>query len=91
MRPHAGRVVALAFASTPARAQTAQTFHACYVATVGAICLIKQTGLPNACLPSTHQAISWSESGALADGSVTTATLSDGAVTGAKLANALGL
>lgn len=80
-------VAALAFAATPGRAQTPQTFTACYVPTVGAIYLIKFTGLPTACLASGHVAFSWSESGSLTDGSVTAVKLADGAVITVKLAD----
>ena len=55
----------------PAAAQT--TYDACYVPTVGAIYLIKQAGLPNACLGQTHVAFSWSQGGG---------TLDHGALTG---------
>jgi hypothetical protein len=67
-----------------AAAQTPKTFSACYVPAVGAMYLIKTTGLPNACLSSSHVEITWSES-VLADGGVTTAKLADGSVTAAKL------
>jgi hypothetical protein len=69
------------------QAQTAQTFHACYVPDVGAMYLIQLPGLPTQCLSSGHEEISWTESasGELADGSVTTAKLVDAAVTTAKL------
>ena len=42
-----------------ARAQQ-QTFFACYVPDVGAIYMIKLTGLPTNCLSPTHVEISWS-------------------------------
>jgi hypothetical protein len=52
---------------------------------VGAIYLIKQAGLPAACLAQAHVPFAWTSGGALADGSVTTAKIADGAVTEAKL------
>lgn len=84
----AGCVVpALALASTAVHAQASQTFHACYVPSVGAIYLIKLTGLPDGCLASSHVAFSWSESGSLTDGSVTAVKLADGAVITVKIAD----
>ena len=79
--------------ATPVQAQTAQTFHACYVPEVGAMYLIQLPGLPSQCLSSAHEEISWTEGGdgALADGSVTTAKLADGAVTAAKLGSDVSL
>ena len=68
----------------PATAQ-GTTYYACYVPAVGAMYMIKLTGLPQACLSASHQQISWTE-GVVADGSITTAKLADGAVTSAKLA-----
>lgn len=62
------------------------TFTACYVPQVGAMYLIKRTGLPSGCLSAAHVEISWTEGGPLPDGSVTTAKLADGAVTTAKIA-----
>lgn len=64
---------------------SAQTYDACYVPSVGAIYLIKQAGLPTACLAQAHVPFAWISSGPLADGAVTTAKLADGAVTEAKL------
>ena len=74
----------LAIAATTAQAQA--TYDACYVPSVGAIYLIKQAGLPSACLAQGHVQFTWTDGGTLPDGSVTTAKLADGAVTAAKLA-----
>ena len=49
-----GLVAALALAGVPGRAQAQQTFNACYVPSVGAIYLIGLTGLPTACLATSH-------------------------------------
>jgi hypothetical protein len=83
--------------ANPAAAQTPTTFNACYVPVVGAVYLIKQTGLPNACLATAHVEITWTQGPGepadgtitavkLADGAVVTLKLADGAVTAAKLA-----
>ncbi len=70
-----------------ARAVDAQTtFQACRVPGVGAIYMINVAGAPSACLDAAHVAFSWTEGGAPADGSVTTAKIANGAVTTAKLA-----
>jgi hypothetical protein len=69
----------------PAGAQ-GTTYTACYVPSVGAVYLIKRSGLPSACLSTAHVEFSWTEGGAVADGSVTTAKIVDGAVTTAKIA-----
>lgn len=79
-------LAALHLLGTSSRAQTPQTFNACYVPSVGAIYLVGLTGLPGACLGPTHVAVSWAQGGTLGDGSVTTAKLADGAVTTAKIA-----
>jgi len=73
----------------PAAAQEPQTFHACYVPDVGAVYLIKITGLPTNCLSESHVEISWTEGGTgeVADGSITTVKLADAAVTTVKLAD----
>jgi len=81
-------LAALHLLGVPGRAQTPQTFNACYVPSVGAIYLVGLTGLPGACLGPTHVAISWAQGGTLADGAVTTPKLADGAVTAAKIAPA---
>src|SRR6266566_5543291 len=39
-------------------------FAACYVPQVGAMYLIKRTGLPSACLASAHVEIGWTQGGA---------------------------
>jgi hypothetical protein len=73
-----------ALCASPAAAQT--TFTACRVPNVGAIYMIGVTGAPTACLDASHVEFSWTEGGAPADGSITTAKLADGAVTSAKIA-----
>jgi hypothetical protein len=73
-------------------AQNSRTFAACYVPDVGAVYLVGEPGLPDACLSANHEKIQWSESGGgvvtILDGSVTTDKLADEAVTGAKIADA---
>ena len=83
-------VVAAVFGAVMLRDAAAQatTFHACYVPTVGAMYMIKLSGVPPACLSTAHVEISWTDSGGVANGSVTTAKLADGAVTTIKLAAA---
>jgi hypothetical protein len=79
-------VALLALWAVPVMAQ--ETFTACYVNAVGAMYLIKQPGLPTACLSTNHVEIEWSEQAGgavITDGAVTTAKLADGAVTLAKL------
>jgi hypothetical protein len=66
---------------------SAQTYEACYVPSVGAVYLIKQAGLPGACLASAHVPFTWTLAPTLADGSVTTAKLADNAATSAKIAD----
>jgi hypothetical protein len=48
-----------------AAAQTPTTFNACYVPSVGAVYLIKLTGLPASCLSTSHVEITWTEGVAL--------------------------
>lgn len=72
--------------AAPAAAQDPQVFHACYVPDVGAVYMIKIAGLPEACLAESHVEVSWGDSGAPAEGSITTAMLADAAVTAEKLA-----
>ena len=55
-------VTPLVFGVGRASAQT--TYDACYVPSVGAIYLIKQAGLPAACLAQGHVAFSWTSGGA---------------------------
>ena len=62
-----GLLVFTLIAAGAGRAAGQMTFDACYVPTVGAIYLIKQAGLPNACLGQTHVAFSWSQGGGTVD------------------------
>ncbi len=79
---------ALSASQAAVEAQTPQTFHACYVPNVGAVYLIRISGLPSACLSASHVEISWTEgAGEIEDGAITTAKLADGAVTAAKIAS----
>jgi hypothetical protein len=66
-------VTLLGFGAGRAAAQT--TYDACYVPAVGAIYLIRQAGLPTACLAQSHVAFSWTSGGTVADGSITIAKL----------------
>jgi len=65
----------------------AQTFEACRVPSVGVIYMINVGDAPTACLDPSHVQFTWTEGGAPADGSITTAKLADGAVAAAKLAD----
>ncbi|MGH7636122.1 MAG: tail fiber domain-containing protein [Gemmatimonadaceae bacterium] len=65
-------------------AQTARTWTACYVPSVGAMYLVKETGLPTACLATTHVEVTWTD-GVVSDGSITAAKLADGSIATAKL------
>jgi hypothetical protein len=89
--PTAGAAAQTATAAvTEAAAAAAEDgrFYACYVPEVGAVYLIKVTGLPEACLSPSHVEFSWSDGLAeLPVGAVTTAMLADGAVIASKLAN----
>lgn len=64
----------------------AQTFEACRVPSVGVIYMINVGDAPAACLDPSHVQFTWTEGGAPADGSITTAKLADAAVTAAKIA-----
>jgi hypothetical protein len=81
-------VVALLTLGLPA-ASSAQTFEACRVPSVGVIYMINVGDAPTACLDPSHVQFSWTEGGAPADGSITTAKLADGAVTSAKIADGI--
>src|SRR5688572_14289788 len=72
--------------SLPAHAQ-AETFNGCFVPTIGAFYLIKRTGLPSACVAAGHIEVTWTGSGAPADGSITAVKLADGAVVTIKIAD----
>lgn len=72
-----------------------QTFRACYVPQVGAMYLLDLPGLPNECLSTEHEEISWIEGNGppepvttadIDDGAVASPKLADGAVTATKLA-----
>ncbi len=60
----------------PARAQS-QAFSACFVPQVGAMYLIKRSGLPTACLSATHVEITWTERALGGTGSAETVARSD--------------
>src|SRR5437773_289848 len=75
-----------ALLTSPATAQT--TYHACYVPSVGALYMIKVTGLPATCLATGHVEIAWADGSVPADGSITTHKLADGAATTPKLGDA---
>jgi len=81
-----GVLTLLGVAAGRAQAQTPATYDACYVPSVGAMYLIKLTGLPGQCLATDHVPVSFSSGAAVADGAITTAKLADGAVTSSKLA-----
>jgi hypothetical protein len=69
-------LLSAALLGSAASAAAAQTpFEACYVPSVGALYLINLPGLPTACLAAEHVGVSWTDGGALADGSVTVAKL----------------
>ncbi|MGE0160132.1 MAG: hypothetical protein AB7T31_12045 [Gemmatimonadales bacterium] len=80
----AALAIGLAVDGAPALAQT--TFQACRVPSVGVIYMINVGDAPTACLDASHVQFSWTEGGAPADGSITTAKLANNAVTTAKLA-----
>ncbi len=68
-------------AAGPASAQT--TFNACRVPAVGVIYMVGVTGAPTACLDASHIAFSWTEGGAPADNSITSAKILDGTIAAA--------
>jgi len=82
-----GLVVAALVTLVVPSASDAQTFEACRVPSVGVIYMINVGDAPAACLDPSHVQFSWTEGGAPADGSITTAKLADGAVTSAKIAD----
>lgn len=71
-----------------AAAQAQTTFSACYVPSVGAIYLIKVSGLPQACLSAQHQEITWSDASTfeIPSEAITSSLLAAGAVTSDKIA-----
>lgn len=82
-------LVGIAMTTYPAGAAAQdQIFTACYVPEVGAVYMIKLQGLPNECLSTSHQEVSWTDGagGTLDLGSVGSAELADGAVQSSKLA-----
>lgn len=56
-------LLTLALAASAGRVAAQTTFDACYVPSVGAIYLIKQAGLPSACLAQAHVAFTWASGG----------------------------
>jgi hypothetical protein len=66
-----------------------RTFRACFVPTVGALYMIGEKGLPDACLSETHEEMQWTEDRngtvTILDGSVTTPKLATDAVTSEKI------
>lgn len=82
-----GAAIAALLAVDPTAGVAQTTFQACRIPNVGAIYMINVAGAPAACLDASHVAFSWTEGGAPADGSVTTAKLADGAVTSLKVAD----
>lgn len=60
----AGIAALLASSPTPVTAQSGQTFSACYVASVGALYMIRQPGLPQGCVSTGHTEITWREGAA---------------------------
>lgn len=74
-------------AGVPVQAQAPETYNACFVPTVGAIYLIKRTGLLSACVAPAHVEITWTAGAVLADGSVTAVKVADGAIITIKLAD----
>ncbi len=81
-------VAALAIGLTvDATAVSAQTFEACRVPSVGVIYMINVGDAPTECLDPSHVPFTWTEGGAPADGSITTAKLAANAVTSVKIAD----
>src|SRR2546423_3304075 len=88
MKPLFRSVLAAALMSIAGVAMgSAQAVNACYVPNVGAIYLVGLTGLPTACLSTSHVAIALGGA-SLPDGSVSTAKIVDGAITGPKIGHA---